>query len=225
MHPRERANLDVPADLRREITRYGGLNPFGGPSFRVVWAENVLDHSFGTMRHMPRVSSAIDERDVRELEPERFESGEFWTPRYSSRGVILERWFAGPIWGEQWVWEAELSEDGRRMQGEWPRHGDYYMVSDEFQPEIRTAGFWKEEIQRELRRQANTPTDPARYLAERLYIERAVEAARREAFLEEVNHIHRGGVEPMLATVGRTAQQVRDEIAAQMGFEGHLAAG
>ena len=39
--------------MEREITRYGGLNPFGKPNWRVVLGQNVREQCFGTMRHMP----------------------------------------------------------------------------------------------------------------------------------------------------------------------------
>ena len=219
------ATRGVPRELAKEITRYGGLNPHGAPLWRVVWAENVREQSFGQMRHMPRLSADCD-LDMSGVEPERFESGEFWLPKYSGRGAILERWFPPSVWGSCWEWEQELAEDGvTRLKGEWPRHGEYNMVSEEFYPTMLSADFWKQEIQKELRRQENAPTDPATYLATLLYVERAAAAARAEAFLEEVNHIHRSTVEPLLATVGRTAQRVRDELMAEMGIDGHLAAG
>lgn len=226
MNPHELANRDVPAEIRREITRYGGMNPFRMPAWRVVWAQNVREQSFGTMRHMPHINADLEMVDIAALEPERFESGELWIPRYSQPGAILERWFPASTWGSQSDWESELAEDGEtRLKGEWPRHGDYFMVGDGFNAEMQPVGFWKEEIQRELRRQANAPTDPATYLSNCLHVQQANEEARREAFLYEVNQIHRGTVEPMLATVGRTAQRLRDSLAAEIGFEGHLSAG
>jgi hypothetical protein len=224
--PHAHANRNVPGEIRREITRYGGLNPFGRPSWRVVWAQNVLEQTFGSMRHMPRVGADIDLAEVEALEPQFFESGELWIPRYQNRGAILERWFPASAWGSQITWESEVAEDGvTRLKGEWPRHGDYFMVGDEFYAEMPSAGFWKDKIQLELRRMANAPVDPATYLANCLHIERSAEAMRREAFIEEVNHIHRHEVEPMLATVGTTAQRVRDELMDSLGMEGHLAAG
>lgn len=223
MHPRERAQLGVPKDLQREITRYGGVNPHGGPNFRVVWAENVLEQSFGQMTHLPRVSA---DADITDLEPERYESGEFWTPRYMNRGAILERWAPASSFGSKYDWESEVAADGvTRMMGEFPRHGGYFMISDEFQPEMMPVDYWKREIARELRRQANAPTDPASYLSLCLYLERVSEQQKREAFLEEVNTIHRSTIEPMLATVGRTAQMVRDQAMEDAGLTGHLSAG
>lgn len=226
MNPHEIANRDVPPELRREITRYGGLNPFAAPLWRVVWAENIREQCFGSMRHMPRIDAALDMETIMAAEPERFESGEMWIPRYSSKGAILERWFPADAWGGRYDWESETAEDGQtRLKGEWPRHGDYFMVGDDFHLRMPPVDFWKAEIQREIYRQAHAPTDPGTYLATCLHIQQASEEARREAFLEEVNQIHRGTVEPLLATVGRTAQMVRDRMAAEIGLQEHLAAG
>lgn len=223
MHPRELVHKNIPADLRNRITRYGGTNPHGEPLFRVVWAENVLEQSFGSMRHMPKVTP---DSDLSHVEPERFESGEFWTPKYSGRGSILERWGPPEIYGSQAFWEQERAEDGvTPLMGEWPRHGGYFMISDEFYAELRPFDFWAEEIQKELRRQAAAPLDPVAYLSLRLYLLRVAEKDREEKFIEEVNQIHRGTVEPMLATVGRTAQLVRDDLMREAGLTGHLSAG
>lgn len=217
------ANRDIPLELRREITRYGGMNPHCLPAWRVVWAQNVREQTFGGMRHMPRVSA---DADLTDIEPERYESGEIWVPRYAEKGAILERWFPGSTWGSQSDWEEAAGLDGvSRLKGDFPRQGDYYMIGDAFYPEMPPIGFWKEQIQKELRRQANAPVDPATYLSVCLYLERMGQQARREAFTEEVNHVHRGTVEPMLATVGTTAQKVREELLTEFGFQGHLAAG
>ncbi len=223
MNPRERANQGIPADVRREITRYGGLNPHREPAWRVVLAQNVLEQSFGTMRVMPKVSA---DADIMDIEPERYQSGELWTPRYADRGYILERWFPPAAWGDRWDWEHEIGQDGQtRLKGEWPRHGDYYMVSEEFLLSLAPVEHWKTEIAKELRRMARSPQDPATYLKTRLYLLRVEEEERQERFLEEVNHIHRGTVEPMLATVGRTAQMVRNQAMDDAGLTGHLSAG
>ena len=223
MNPHELATRGVPAALREEITRYGGQNPYGMPLWRVVLAENVREQCFGQMKHMPRVSA---DADLTDIEPEKFTSGEMWVPRYDSKGWILERWFPASAWGSQITWEHELAADGlTKLKGEWPRHGDYFMVGDESYAHMPGIEFWKEEIQKELRRQANAPTDPATYLFVCLYLNRVGEEMRRAAFMDEVNHIHRGTVEPMLATVGRTAQMMRNEMLEEMGINGHLSAG
>ncbi len=217
------ATRDTPREMEREITRYGGLNPFGGPNWRVVLGQNVREQCFGTMRHMPCVS--VD-ADIADIEPERYESGEFWVPRYSTPGWILERWFPPHAWGSQEAWEAVTSEDGvTRLKGAWPRQGDYFMVGDGPFAELPPIEYWKREIARLLREEAHAPHDPATNLSQHLYMERVQEEARREAYRSEVNHIHRSITDPMLATVGRTAQRVRDQIALDTGFEGHFSAG
>ena len=222
MDPDQLALKDTPREVERAITRYGGLNPHGKPSWRVVLAQNVREQCFGTMRHMPRVSA---EADVTDIEPERYESGEFWIPRYDVPGWILERWFPAGTWGTVFDWEAAKSEDGvTRLKGAFPRHGDYYMVGEGPFAEPPPLEFWKREIARILRAEANSPTEPATHLSRHLYLERATGQARREAYLEEVNHIHRAVTDPLLTTVSSAAQRVRNELADELGW-GHFAAG
>lgn len=216
------ATQDTPREVEREITRYGGLNPLGRPAWRVVLAQNVREQCFGTMRHMPRVSV---EADIADIEPERYESGEFWVPRYLTPGWILERWFPAHAWGSQSDWEAATSEDGvTKLKGPYPRNGDYFMVGDGPFVEPRSLSYWKGEIARLLRAEANSPTDPATHLSQHLYLERVTEQARREAYLDEVNHIHRSVTDPLLTTVSQTAQRVRQSLAEDLGW-GHFAAG
>lgn len=216
---------DTPRHLTAEIARYGGLNPFGGPIFRVVLAQNVLEQTFGTMRHMPLIDvDAVD--DVPEIEPEYFSSGEIMIPRYNECGWILERWFPAQAWGSQLEWESETSQDEvTKLKGEFPRHGDYFMVNDSFFAKPQSADFWKTEINKCLRNQEAMPGDPATILSRNLYMHRIKQENREEDYREEVNRIHRSVVDPMLATIGRTAQLVRDEIRVEQRYDFHLAAG
>jgi hypothetical protein len=223
MNPHELATRDTPRSLETEITRYGGVNPYGKPSWRVVLGQNVREQCFGTMRFMPRVSA---DADIADIEPERYESGEMWVPRYIQPGWILERWFPAHAWGSQTDWEMATTEDGQqKLKGEWPRQGDYFMVGDGPFEELPPAEFWKQQIARLLREEAQTERDPATNLSLHLYMERTAEEARRERFQTEVNFIHKSVTDPMLATIGTTAQRIRDQIAQESGFDGHFSAG
>lgn len=111
------------------------------------------------------------------------------------------------------------------MMGKFPRHGDYFMVSLEYLSSPPSIEHWKREISKEIRRMAAMNGDPARRLAETLYLAKVQEEQRKEKYLEEVNRIHRSVTEPILATVGSTAQRVRDHLAAEIGLRGNLAAG
>jgi hypothetical protein len=219
----EKATLDVPPELARALTVYGGLNPFGAPLWRVALAENVLRQSFGIMRTMPDIGEDADQAD---MEPEKTEEGEFWTPRYECEGWILERWFPASSWSACMEWENAMAEDGfTPMMGEYPRHGQYYMVSTEAYREMPSLDFWKMLIQQQLRDQARSPHDPVAYLSEQLYIERVGKQLKEEAYLREVDHLHKDVVKPMLATIGRTAQVVRDDLQVELGSRSVLAAG
>lgn len=223
MDQKRKAIEGVPRELLRELRRFAGTNPHGEATWRVVLAQNVLEQSFGVMRHMPRVD--VD-ADITDIEPEKVEAGEFWTPRYQLEGWILERWFPPKAWGETFDWEMATSEDGvTRMTGEYPRHGDYYMVGDGPYRELPGIGFWKEQVQMELRRMAAAPIDPSTYLSTLLYLEKTQKELKREDFAEEVNALHRGITDPALATVSRTAQMMRNQLATEWGYEGNIAAG
>lgn len=219
------ATRNVSATLNADLARFGGRNPFGSPTWRVVRAEDCFEASFGTMRHMP-VVSADDDLAMGDLEPQAFSSGEMWTPKYDSTGFGLERWFPAGTWGSQWDWEHETSQDGvTRLKGQFPRQGDYYMVGDGWYPRMRSADHWKREINKWMAEQAARPGNPATALSRNLYIHRLREEQRREAFQEEVNRIHRTVTAPVLATIGRTAQLVREEMQEQSGWDGHVSAG
>lgn len=225
MEPRRLPTRDTPKHLTAELTRYGGLNPFGQPNWRVVLAQNVREQTFGTMRNMPVLDAdAVD--DVPEVEPESFASGELWVPRYNQVGWVLERWFPAHAWGSQYDWEQEKAQDGvTRLKGAFPRQGDYWMVNETFMEALLPAEFWKAEIQKCLREQEAMPGDPATVLGRNLYIHRTKQELREEEYREEVNRIHRTVTDPMLATIGRTAQLLRDGIRFEHGIPCHIAAG
>lgn len=219
------ATRNVSASLNAELARFGGLNPFRQPTWRVVRAEDCREQNFGTMRHMP-VVTADDEISLEDLEPEAFSSGEMWTPKYDASGFGLERWFPGSSWGSQVDWEHETSQDGTtRLKGQFPRQGDYYMVGDEWHLHLMPADRWKLEIQKWMAEQNQQPSSPATALSRNLYMHRLRETQKREAYEEEVNRIHRTITAPTLATIGRTAQLVREEMASQVGWGEHLSAG
>lgn len=221
----DQALRDTPAEVTREITRFGGLNPFGRPQWRVVLAQNVLIHTFGTRCNMPAVSA---DADIEGITPESWESGEFFESRYPDHGWILEKWFPADTWGDRFTWEDARSLDGEtRMMGEFPRQGDYYQITVEGAPFARmpNIGFWKDEITKFLRELIAMPGDPVLNLSNHLYLERTQQKLRYEAFLEEVNAIHRSVVEPLTMSAGRTAQRVRDDTALEIGYQGHIAAG
>lgn len=223
MDPRSLPTRDTPRHLTAELMRYGGINPFGGPIFRVVLAQNVREQSFGTMRHMPVID--VDS-EVADPTPESFSSGELWVNRYNQDGWILERWFPAHAWGSQIDWEHETAQDGvTRLKGSFPRHGDYFMVNEEYHSSPMSADFWKQEIQKCLRDQEALPGDQASILSRNLYMHRLKQEQREENYRDEVNRIHRSVVDPMLATIGRTAQLVRDQIRAEQKYDFHLAAG
>ena len=217
---------DTPPDLTAALEQFGGRNPWGKPHWRVVRAERVRELRFGTMRHMPVVSADSDIEDLMAVEPERYESGAMWLPRYSLTGWVLERWFPATAWGDCEEWENQLAEDGvTRQLGLFPRHGDYFMAGEQAYDELPGVEFWKQEIARLLREQMERIQDPAEHLGRILYRERTAEETRQAAYLEEVNHLHRGTIEPLTMSVGRSAQRVRDELAAEAGIAGHLSAG
>jgi hypothetical protein len=217
----------TPIGLQREMERYGGTNPFGRPMWRVVLTQCVLEQSFGVMRHMPLVSDDVE--DAADVEPERISTGEFWTPRYQVKGWILERWFPAHTWGDVIEWRNSLAADGMTaLKGDFPKHGDWWMVSTEALEECPSAAYWKDQIQRELRQMAaigEAANDPAMYLRMQLYAESVEKEAKEERFRDEVNAIHRGVTDPTLATVSRSAQQLRNGMMNEWGMDEHLAAG
>jgi hypothetical protein len=99
------------------------------------------------------------------------------------------------------------------------------MVNDAFYLQQQGTDFWKCEIQKCLRDQEAMPGDPATVLGRNLYMHRAKQEQREEDYREEVNRLHRTVTDPILATIGSTAQKLRDQIRAEQGYDFHLAAG
>ena len=225
---------DTPADVTDKLLRWGGKNEYGDPNWRIILAENHLVQRAGMWTEFDEGTEQVqfEERahDVafktQQIAPTAIRIGMLWVPLYPCTGWILERWFPAHAWGSQSEWEHETAQDGvTRMMGQYPRHGDYYIVSEEFHAEQRSAEFWKGEIQKCLRAEEAMPGDPATMLSRNLYLHRWRQEQREEEYREEVNRLHRTVTDPLLATISKTAQLVRDKIRVEQGFDFHLAAG
>ena len=100
------------------------------------------------------------------------------------------------------------------------------MVNDDFIPEMRGFEFWAEEIQKELRRQANSPHDPVCLLATETSTYFAPRRrSEKRSFSKRSLHSNKTAAEPPFAGVGPDGERVRDDLMFESGSEGHLSAG
>ena len=218
----DRPEKDTPPRIRAMLRLYGGSTPDGGPLWRLILAQNKRVRAAGVMRTMPKTFVG----DV--PKPDKVEEGVFWLPRYKFSGWILERWFPASTWGSEMVYEQQRSgaDNRTRMLAQFPRHGDYFMIPGAGPwPTIEAAGDIKAAIREYIRAEREKPNDWNAYLRGELALE-MVERERLAAEYEErMAAVSRGQVSPVLGSISRAAQSVRNKIAIEIGGDDwHLGA-
>jgi hypothetical protein len=113
--------LRPPAAVQRFARDFGGLNPFGGPMYRVSWAPSCLTWMAGKWR--------IDD-DQGNFKFWLTDAG--WAPKYPQYGerFILEHWKRPDIFGSPDSWDylnRQYEETGEILGklGPYPVHGQY----------------------------------------------------------------------------------------------------
>lgn len=133
-------NLDAPKPTLRFIKRFGGLNPYGLPNWRVCLAQNVLVTRAGIFHETTEGDGQVLTYDEhgrlvhnREATKSVTTEGTFRVPRYPKPGWILERWQPAHLWGTREQWESQLSEGTKTpMMGPYPEEGDYWLIAGPF---------------------------------------------------------------------------------------------
>lgn len=219
----DRPEKDTPQHIRNMLIEYGGRVPDGRPLWRLVLAQNCRLQCFGVMRHAPKVKDS-SELDLRLVEPERVREGEFWVPRYKSKGWILQRWFPPQTWGTKEFWEREKSEDGiTRLRGKFPEHGDYFLMAGPWDS-IEQAGDLRKPIQMLMREWNNQPTNYERYFRELLRQDHEEQQNAIERYETTLEIYRKTEVLPILKGTSQAAQRVRNQLQQSMGSTAHLGA-
>ena len=109
--------LPTPDWAAKRCTELGGLNPFGGPNFRVVWG-GTRTHKVGGFFKTVIEGKAFDIPEVREL------------LKYHPERWHLEKWCSPEIYGSQEAWYRDTWDELAKVHtcGDYPATGDYEHV-------------------------------------------------------------------------------------------------
>lgn len=223
------ADRSTPDAIRKELGRFGGLNPYNRANWRIVLAQDRLCRRGGVFKTMPTGNVAVMEVDPRtfevhrrEVKPERVVTGFHDVPKYPVKGWILERWFPARSYGLQSDWEAEKSSDGiTPMMGPYPHEGDYFMLAGPFEriPEI---GDLKMAISMHLREEEERPTSYAQLMQMEINADIERDERAQKKATEDLAHFFESEVEPILRGTSLGAQRIRNEMQDAIGDRSHL---
>jgi hypothetical protein len=215
MYYEDRPEKDTPDEVQAALREYGGLSPDGQPIWRLVLAQNCRVRCFGTMNHVAPgvVENMPEDAKPTDIIPDRIEEGEFWIPRYTVKGWILQRWFPASSWGTRQNWEGQRAKDGRtRLLAAWPQRGDYMMMPCGPFKSIESAGDLKAAIRCYNIQQRRNPVNWENYMRAQQALEEAERQQLADQYAEEIAAEHRLGYASVLRSVSESAQKVRNTI-------------
>lgn len=212
----------APRAIQRLLVDFGGLTPTGLPMWRLVRAGDCRMMVQGTIHHIP-AGMPLDP----DQPPERIQGGRFLLRRYPGIDVrhwILQKWFPPKLWGSAFEWEAHRAEtdDTPLFAQSFPSAGDYFFIAGPWvTPEA--AGDLRAAIRVYMKQMATNPVDVEACIAAEMAMEVSERQQRLEALEEEINAAE-AALNPMLKSVSRDAQNLRDAFAAGAGLSGHFGA-
>lgn len=225
-------NKDAPRALRDRLRKFGGLNPYGEPNWRVVLAQHCTQICGGIFHNFEDGElSIVDEGPdgklfQRELNPTSVEHHSFIeTPKYPHEGWILELWQPAHRWGSREWWESQKAEDGMTpLMGPYPERGDYFMLAGPWNeaPEISDV---ENAIAQYRQAQANRPNNLAAHLQQRLKEQNEKKLQEREARAQRYIELLEKEIKPLMQSVSLGAQRLRNQLQADLRQGSHLAAG
>lgn len=218
---------DAPEAVRRAITSFGGLTPYGLPMWRACIAEHCVAVRGGVFYEWPNGElEAITlgpggKMVCNPISPTSARSGFMEVPRYPHEGWILEKWFPNHCWGERQWWESVRAADGTPMMGPYPEEGEYFMIAGPWErcPEISDVEF---AIQAYERHRANTPVDLDTAISQSMRDEDGRQRDRYEALVKELELYRTSEIIPVLKSGSLNAQAVRNDIQKRLGLKSHL---
>jgi hypothetical protein len=222
------ADRSTPDAVRKELGRFGGLNPYHRANWRLVLAQDRLVRRGGIFTTMPSGDVAVMEIDPktfevhrREVKPEKVVTGYHDVPKYPVKGWVLERWFPASKYGTQSDWEAAKSSDGvTPMMGPYPHEGDYFMLAGPFD-RIPDIGDLKMAIQMHIREEEERPVGYNQMLLNEINADLEAEQKAYDKTLKDLAHFYDSEVEPILRGSSLGAGRIRNELAAELGDRTH----
>lgn len=228
------ADRSTPAPIRKELARFGGLNPYNRANWRIVLAQDRLCRRGGVFTTMPsgdvktielepiiRNGRKVYLQHVREIKPESVVTGTRDVPKYPVQGWVLERWFPASKYGGRSAWEAVKSSDGvTPMMGPYPHEGDYFMLAGPFSriPELTDL---RESIAMHIRMENEQPESYHQLMLQQINEEQEEMEKAYQKCLSDLAHFYESEVEPVLKGTSLAAQRIRNDMAEAMGDRSH----
>lgn len=223
---------DAPLALRKRLERFGGLNPYGKPNWRVVLAQNCTEICGGIFHNMPDGELSIVEEGPdgkmyhREVKPESIEHHSMIeVPKYPHEGWILEIWFPAHMWGSREDWASHRAEDGvTPLKGPYPEQGDYWMLAGPWgcAPEISDV---ENAIAQYRQARQSRPNNLAAHMRQKLKDQEERKLKLREERAQKYIEYMTKEVMPLMKSSSLSAQRLRNQLAEDLKLHTHLAAG
>lgn len=226
-----------PRETLRFLKRYGGLNPYGLPKWRLVlssdrlikeagvwsdWAEGLTTKEKGGLNF----TSMADQPGVAyqryQNKPLRVVTEVRETQKYpQAEGFILESWFPASTYGTREEWHSYKAEDGvTPMLGPYPEDGDWEMQFGPWDrvPSIDTLQQHISQHVSSINNRQGTPWARAvEYVQRAEYAAERADAKRKQEYEAQFNDV----LTPMKST-SLAASRWRNELAARAGIRSHI---
>jgi hypothetical protein len=207
----DEAEATTPELVRNEVSRFGGLNPFGGPNWRVVLSETrkVL-RGRGLPPAVDVLAGKVSATDIEKY------MGLHKVQKYPCKGWIIERWFAPNKYSEL-DWTSAKGADGiTPLMGPFPREGSYFMLAGPF-ADIPPMEDIKAAISMHIREEENSPKGYGEMMQAELLADQKRDEAAALAAEKFLADFYEQEVEPILTGTSLESQRIRNELAEQMG--------
>lgn len=227
----------VPRDTQRFLKRYGGINPYGLPKWRIVlssdrlikeagvwkdWAEGLTTKEKGGLNFTALAGGPGVAYQRYQNKPLRVVTEVRETLKYPHvDGFILESWFPASTYGSREEWHSYKAEDGvTPMLGPYPESGDWELQFGPWlrMPSIDTLQGHISQHTSDINNRKGTPW--ARAVE---YLQRAEYAKEREEkkFREEAEAQFNDVLTPMKSS-SLAASRWRNDLAKQTGIRSHI---
>lgn len=227
----------VPRETQRFLKRYGGINPFNQPQWRLIvsserlvkeagvwsdWAEGLSTKEKGGMNFSPIAEQPGVFYERFRNKPLRVVTEVRETQKYpQSEGWILEKWFPASTYGTREEWHSYKASDGvTPMLGPYPECGDYEFQYGPWE-KLPSTDLLQHHISMYSSSIANRKGTPASRLFE--YRQRALYAKEKEEqrLRDEYEAIFRDVLSPMNST-SLEASRWRQDLAKRVGQTSHV---
>jgi hypothetical protein len=227
----------IPRETLRFLKRYGGVNPYGQPKWRIVvsserlikeaglwrdWAEGLTTAEKGGLNFSALSGAPGVAYQRYQNKPLRVVTEVRETQKYpQADGWILESWFPATTYGTREDWYSYRADDGiTPMLGPYPECGDYEMQYGPWE-KMPTIDMLQSHISQYSNSIANRKGTPWARAVE--YVQRAEYAKEKEEkrFREEAEAQFNDVLTPMKSS-SLAASRWRNDMAAKIGIREHI---